>query len=78
MNQYEVTFTNGEVVVIAAGTAEAAQAIADESADLYGCVGLSAVSAMLLESAVVGPSRAERRQPLHRPAGGVQRTVGRQ
>ena len=56
MNQYEVTFTNGEVVVIAAGTAEAAQAIADENADLYGCVGLSAVSAMLLDSAVAGPT----------------------
>ena len=77
MNQYEVTFTNGEVVVIAAGTAEAAQAIADESADLYGCVGLSAVSAMLLDSAVAGPSRAAR-QPLYRPAGAPSRTAGRQ
>lgn len=50
MNEYEVTFTNGEVVVVAAWTPEAAQAVAEEDADLYGCGGLSAVGVMLLDS----------------------------
>jgi hypothetical protein len=50
MNDYEVTFTNGEVVVVAAWTPEAAQAIAEEGADLCGCGGLSGVSVILLTS----------------------------
>jgi len=50
MNAYEVTFTNGEVVVIAAGTPETAQAFAEETADLYGCQGLSAVTVTLVAS----------------------------
>jgi hypothetical protein len=37
MNDYEVTYANGEVVVITAWTPEAALAIADEDGDLYGC-----------------------------------------
>jgi hypothetical protein len=48
MNVYEVTFTNGEVVVIAAWTPETAQAFAEETADLYGCQGLSAVTVTLV------------------------------
>jgi len=50
MNEYEVTFTNGEVVVVAAWTPEMAQAVAEEDAVLYGCGGLSAVSVALLAS----------------------------
>jgi hypothetical protein len=50
MNDYEVTYANGEVVVIAAWTPEAALAIADEDGDLYGCPGLSAVAVSLLAS----------------------------
>ncbi len=49
-NEYEVTYANGEVVVITAWTPEAAVAIADEDGDLYGCPGISAVSASLLDS----------------------------
>ena len=63
MNEYEVTFTNGEVVVIAAWTPEAAQSIAEEDADLYGCGGLSGVSVMLVGLSVVepiGPSSRKR------------------
>ena len=48
MNEYEVTFTNGEVVVVSAWTPEAARAIAEEDADLSGCGGLFAVSVILL------------------------------
>ena len=36
MNDYEVTFANGEVAVITAWTPEAALAIAEEEGDLYG------------------------------------------
>ncbi len=50
MNDYEVTYANGEVVVITAWTPEAALAIADEDGDLYGCPGLSAVAVSLLAS----------------------------
>ncbi len=50
MNDYEVTFANGEVVVITAWTPEAAVAIAEEEADLYGCAGVSAVTVSLLAS----------------------------
>jgi hypothetical protein len=48
MNEYEVTYANGEVAVITAWTPEAALAIADEEGDLYGCPGISAVSVTLL------------------------------
>lgn len=48
MNDYEVTFANGEVTVISAWTPEAALAIAEEEGDLYGCAGISAVSVSLL------------------------------
>jgi hypothetical protein len=50
MNDYEVTYANGEVAVITAWTPEAALAIAEEEGDLYGCTGISAVTASLLES----------------------------
>lgn len=50
MNEYEVTFTNGEVVVVAAWTPDAAQAVAEENADHYGCRGLSAVTVTLTTS----------------------------
>ena len=48
MNDYEVTFANGEVAVITAWTPEAALAIAEEDGDLYGCAGISAVTVSLL------------------------------
>ena len=60
MNKYEVTFTNGEVVVIAAWTPEAALAIADQDADRYGCGGLSAVSVVLLASPAEEPAGRKR------------------
>ena len=50
MNEYEVTYANGAVVEITAWTPEAALAIAEEDSDLYGCAGISAVTASLLES----------------------------
>jgi hypothetical protein len=49
MNDYEVTYANGEVVIISAWTPEAALAVAEEEGDLYGCAGISAVSASLLD-----------------------------
>ena len=49
-NEYEVTYANGEVVVITAWTPEAALAIADEDGELYGCPGVAAVSVNLLET----------------------------
>ena len=60
MNEYEVTFTNGEVVVVAAWTPEAAQAVAEEDADLYGCGGLSGVSVVLVASPVGEPAGRKR------------------
>ena len=48
MNDYEVTYANGDVVVITAWTPEAALAIAEEDGDLYGCAGISAVAVSLL------------------------------
>jgi predicted NAD/FAD-dependent oxidoreductase len=54
MNDYEVTFTNGEVVMIAAPTPEEAQAIAETNAPRYGCQGLSAVSIEPLISMPLG------------------------
>jgi hypothetical protein len=53
MNKYEVTFTNGEVVVVAARTPEAAQAVAEEDADRYGCGGLSAVNVIQVASSAL-------------------------
>jgi hypothetical protein len=50
MNDYEVTYANGEVAVITAWTPEAAIAIAEEDGDLYGCAGISAVTVSLLAS----------------------------
>jgi hypothetical protein len=48
MNDYEVTYANGEVAIIMAWTPEAALAIAEEEGELYGCVGVSPVSVYLL------------------------------
>ena len=48
MNDYEVTFANGEVAVITAWTPEAALAIAEEDGDLYGYAGISAVTVNLM------------------------------
>ena len=67
MNEYEVTFTNGEVVVIAAWTPEAAQAVAEEDADLYGCMGLSAVSVTLVASAIASLKSNAKRPTNGRP-----------
>jgi hypothetical protein len=50
MNDYEVTFANGEVAVITAWTPEAALSIAEEEGDQYGCSGISPVSVSLLAS----------------------------
>jgi hypothetical protein len=47
MNEYRVTFVNGDVVEIEAWTPELAQAIAEEEADLNGRP-LSVVSVELL------------------------------
>ena len=58
MNEYEVTFTNGEVVVVAARTPEVAQAVAEEDANFYGCRGLSAVSVTLVASAAMETQRS--------------------
>jgi hypothetical protein len=48
MNEYEVTFTNGEVVEIEAWTPEAAEVIAVEDAELVGRSDLSVTSVELL------------------------------
>ncbi len=50
MNDYEVTYSNGEVAVITAWTPEAALAIAEEEGELYGCPGMEAVAVSLLDS----------------------------
>jgi hypothetical protein len=50
MNDYEVTYANGEVAIITAWTPEAALAIAEEDGELYGCAGMEAVSANLTSS----------------------------
>jgi hypothetical protein len=50
MNDYEVTYTNGEVAIITAWTPEAALAIAEEDGELYGCPGMEAVAVSLLDS----------------------------
>ena len=48
MNEYEVTFTNGETVEIEAWTPEAAQVIALEDAEIEGRTDLSVASVKLL------------------------------
>jgi hypothetical protein len=49
MNDYEVTYANGEMAVITAWTPEAALVIAEEEGELHGCAGISAVTASLTE-----------------------------
>ena len=44
------TYSNGDVAVITAWTPEAALAIAEEDGELYGCPGMEAVAASLLDS----------------------------
>ena len=48
MNEYEVTFNNGEIVEIEAWTPEAAEVIAVEDAELEGRSGLSVAGVELL------------------------------
>jgi len=48
VNEYEVTFTNGEAVEIEAWTPEAAGVIAIEDAELEGRSGLSVATVKLL------------------------------
>jgi hypothetical protein len=50
MNDYEVTYANGDVAVVTAWTPEAALAIAEEDGELYGCAGMEAVAVSLLDS----------------------------
>ena len=64
MNDYEVTYANGEVVVIAAWTPEAAIAIAEEDGDLYGCAGISAVT-VSLSAAPGGSLKPRLAGPIH-------------
>ena len=47
MNEYEVTFSNGETVEIEAWTPEAARVIAIEDAELEGRSGLAVASVKL-------------------------------
>jgi len=49
LNEYKVTFTNGETVEIEAWTPEAAQVIALEDAELEGRLDLSVASVELLK-----------------------------
>ena len=49
MDEYEVTFTTGEIVAIDAWTPEAARVIAVEDAELEGRSGLSVASVKLLK-----------------------------
>ena len=48
MNEYQVTYVNGEAVEIEAWTPEAAQAIAEEGAEENGWSGLAVVNVELL------------------------------
>ena len=48
MNEYEVTFINGDVVEIEAWTPEAASVIAQEDAELEGRTGMEVASVQLL------------------------------
>lgn len=50
LNEYEVTYVNGEVVEIEAWTPELAQAIAEEEAEMNGRSNLTVVSVKLLAS----------------------------
>ena len=50
MNEYVVTFTNGQTVEIEAWTPEAAAVIAEEDAELQGWSGLSVVNTELIAS----------------------------
>jgi hypothetical protein len=50
MNEYEVTFINGDVVEIEAWTPEAAEVIALEDAELEGRSGLAVASVELLKA----------------------------
>jgi hypothetical protein len=50
MNDYEITYANGEVAVITAWTPEAALTIAEEDGELYGCPGIAPVTVSLLAS----------------------------
>jgi hypothetical protein len=50
LNEYEVTYINGEVMEIEAWTPELAQAIAEEEAEMNGQANLSVVSVKLLAS----------------------------
>lgn len=50
VNEYQVTYSNGEMAVIEAWTPEVAQVIAEEEADQHGCQGLSVVRVELLTS----------------------------
>ena len=50
MNEYQVTYINGEVVVIEAWTPELAQAIAEEDAEQEGRSSISVASVELLTS----------------------------
>jgi hypothetical protein len=54
VREYEVTYTNGEVVVVSARTPEMALALAEKFAEVHGYVGLTAVSAQLLSLQPVG------------------------
>jgi hypothetical protein len=48
MNEYQVTYSNGEVAEIEAWTVEAAEVIAEEDAEAQGWTGLSVVGVELL------------------------------
>jgi hypothetical protein len=50
MNEYDVTFTNGETVEIEAWTPEAARVIALEDAELEGRSGLKVAEVKLLKA----------------------------
>lgn len=50
MNEYEVTYVNGEVLEIEAWTPELAQAIAEEEAEMNGQAGMAVASVKLLVS----------------------------
>ena len=51
MNDYEVTYANGEMAIVTAWTPEAALVIAEEDGELYGCAGIEAVAVNLLAAA---------------------------
>jgi hypothetical protein len=48
MNDYEVTYANGEIAVVTAWTPEAALVIAEEESELNGCPGVEPVTVNLL------------------------------